>query len=155
MRLVHLADLHLGFRQYQRVAPGGQNQREADIARTFAQTVDRVIALRPDLIVVAGDVFHHPRPTNSAILLAFAQFSRLREALPNTPIIVAAGNHDTPRTIDTGGILQLLAPLGVQPTGSQILPLVLGKEQRALEVAGLLREAGFDVRAIRPPTVRG
>jgi 8-amino-7-oxononanoate synthase len=36
---------------------------------------------------------------------------------------------------------------------SQIVPLILGSEGRALAVAAHLRAAGFDVRAIRPPTV--
>lgn len=36
---------------------------------------------------------------------------------------------------------------------SQIIPVLLGTEARALTVAGALRTAGFDVRAIRPPTV--
>lgn len=48
---------------------------------------------------------------------------------------------------------QLLAPLGAQCKGSPILPLVLGEDRRAMEVAGKLQEAGFDVRGIRPPTV--
>ncbi|HEU4990688.1 MAG TPA: metallophosphoesterase, partial [Gemmatimonadaceae bacterium] len=64
MRVVHLSDLHLGFRQYQRLTPLGANQREADVALTFKRTVDRVIALHPDLVVIAGDVFHSVRPTN-------------------------------------------------------------------------------------------
>ena len=46
MRLVHLSDLHLGYRQYQRLTPGGVNQREADVAATFRTAIDRVIALR-------------------------------------------------------------------------------------------------------------
>lgn len=124
MRVAHLADLHLGFRQYQRVAPGGRNQREADVAATFAAAIDRLIAIRPDAIVVAGDVFHLPRPTNSAILLAFHEFTRLTRSLPDTPVVVVAGNHDTPRTIETGGILQLLEPLGVH---------VVDREARRLE----------------------
>jgi 8-amino-7-oxononanoate synthase len=36
---------------------------------------------------------------------------------------------------------------------SQILPIVLGENERAMGVASALQEAGFDVRAIRPPTV--
>ena len=82
MRLVHLADLHLGFRQYQRLTPAGVNQREADVARSFVRAVDQTIALRPDLVVIAGDVFHTVRPSNPAILHAFKQFVRLRLALP-------------------------------------------------------------------------
>jgi 8-amino-7-oxononanoate synthase len=38
--------------------------------------------------------------------------------------------------------------------GSQIIPIVLGEEERALRVARALQEKGFDVRAIRPPTVK-
>jgi 8-amino-7-oxononanoate synthase len=36
---------------------------------------------------------------------------------------------------------------------SQIIPVVLGDNARALTVAATLQAAGFDVRAIRPPTV--
>ena len=46
-----------------------------------------------------------------------------------------------------------LAPLGVAATGSQILPLVLGEEERTMVIASKVQEAGFDVRGIRPPTV--
>lgn len=113
MRLVHLSDLHLGFRQYQRLTPGGVNQREADVAATFRTVIDRVIALRPDVVVIAGDVFHTVRPTNQAILHAFLQFSRLVRSLPDAVIVMIAGNHDTPRSTETGGILQLLAQLGI------------------------------------------
>ncbi len=113
MRLVHLSDLHLGYRQYQRLTPGGINQREADVAATFRVAIDRVIALRPDAIVIAGDVFHTVRPTNQAILHAFLQFGRLRAALPDAHIVIVAGNHDTPRTTEAGGILQLFGQLGL------------------------------------------
>ena len=113
MRLVHLSDLHLGFRQYQRQTPAGINQREADVASAFARAVDRTIELQPDAVVIAGDVFHTVRPTNPAILHAFSQFSRLKAALPTTPVVVVAGNHDTPRSTETGCILRLFRPLGV------------------------------------------
>jgi 8-amino-7-oxononanoate synthase len=48
---------------------------------------------------------------------------------------------------------RLLSPLGATATGSQILPLVLGEDARAMRVAGALQAAGLDVRGIRPPTV--
>jgi 8-amino-7-oxononanoate synthase len=48
---------------------------------------------------------------------------------------------------------RVLAPCGVAPTGSQILPLILGEDARAMAVAARLQAAGFDVRGIRPPTV--
>jgi exonuclease SbcD len=114
MRLVHLADLHLGFRQFARQTPAGVNQREADVAATCARAIEQVITLRPDLVLVAGDVFHSVRPPNSAILDAFRLFGRLRGALPGTEVILIAGNHDVPRTADAGCILHLFEELGVR-----------------------------------------
>lgn len=46
-----------------------------------------------------------------------------------------------------------LAPLGIAPSGSQIIPVVIGDNARTMRIAGALRAAGFDVRGIRPPTV--
>jgi DNA repair exonuclease SbcCD nuclease subunit len=114
VRLLHFADLHLGFRQYQRQTPAGINLREADVAQALTRAVDLGISRTPDVIVVAGDVFHQVRPTNPAILHAFAQFARMRQALPSTEIVMVAGNHDTPRSSETVCILRLFAQLGVR-----------------------------------------
>jgi DNA repair exonuclease SbcCD nuclease subunit len=114
VRLVHLADLHLGYRQYHRLTASGLNQREADVAGTFVRALDQVIALKPDVIVVAGDVFHTVRPGNPAIIHAFVQLGRLREALPDTLIVMIAGNHDQPRASETGSILALFKQLGIR-----------------------------------------
>lgn len=46
-----------------------------------------------------------------------------------------------------------LGRLGVAPTGTQIQPVILGLNARATEAARRLQAAGFDCRAIRPPTV--
>jgi DNA repair exonuclease SbcCD nuclease subunit len=113
MRLVHLADIHLGFRQYQRQTPTGINQREADVANSLRRVIDKVIELRPDVVLIAGDVFHTVRPTNPAILHAFREFRRLVDMLPDSRVVMIAGNHDTPRTSETGCILGLFQSLGV------------------------------------------
>ena len=113
MRLIHISDLHLGFRQFQRVTPSGINQREADVASVFRSLVDKIIALKPELVCIAGDVFHQVRPSNPAILHAFQQFARLVTALPGTDIVVIAGNHDLPRSAETGCILRLFRQLNV------------------------------------------
>ena len=113
MRLVHLSDLHLGYRQYQRLTTAGINQREADVARAFRNAIEKTIELAPDVVVVAGDVFHNVRPTNPAILTAFGLFARLKSSLPGTEVVIVAGNHDTPRTAETGCILKLFEPLGI------------------------------------------
>lgn len=113
MRIAHLADLHLGYRRFARLTPRGLNQREADVAQAFVAAIDGVIAERPDAVLVAGDLFHQVRPTNSAILLAMRQFARLQRALPEAPVIVIAGNHDTPRSSDTVSIFGVLHELGL------------------------------------------
>ena len=124
MKLAHIADPHLGIRQYHRQTPAGINQREADIAQAFRLAVDGVIAARPDAVVVAGDLFHSVRPTNAAIVFAFRQFQRLREALPEAPIVLIAGNHDTPRSTETGSILRLFEELGVDVATDEARRLV-------------------------------
>ena len=112
MKLAHLADLHLGYRQFDRQNARGANQREADVAEAFRRAVDDLLEQRPDLIVFAGDIFHSVRPTNPAILFLFQQLQRLRVALPATPVVLVAGDHDTPRTSETGSILKLYEAVG-------------------------------------------
>ncbi|HEX6367347.1 MAG TPA: exonuclease SbcCD subunit D [Longimicrobium sp.] len=107
MKIAHLADLHLGYRAYHRVNARGGNVRESDVADAFRQAVNRMVELRPDLVLVAGDVFHTVRPSNSSIADAFRQFSLLADRLPDVPIVMIAGNHDSPRSADTGNILNL------------------------------------------------
>ena len=45
------------------------------------------------------------------------------------------------------------AATGMQASRSQILPVVIGDNRRAVLIAERLRSEGFDVRPIRPPTV--
>lgn len=114
MKLVHFSDIHLGYRQYQRQTPTGLNQREADIAAAFRKTIEKTIELQPDLVVIGGDVFHNVRPTNPAILHAYKQFSRLVEMLPDAIVVMVAGNHDLPRSSETGCLLGLFQTLGIR-----------------------------------------
>jgi 8-amino-7-oxononanoate synthase len=46
-----------------------------------------------------------------------------------------------------------LGPLGATVTGTQVMPLLVGDDRAALDLAVAVQRAGFDVRAIRPPTV--
>ncbi|MCL1965787.1 MAG: metallophosphoesterase, partial [Candidatus Bathyarchaeota archaeon] len=55
---VHVSDLHLGYSQY------GLEVRRQDFDNVFAELVDRVVELRPDFLVITGDLFHQPRPSN-------------------------------------------------------------------------------------------
>ena len=141
MRIAHLADLHLGFRQYHRLNPNGINQREADVANAFRSAVDGILLEQPDAVIVAGDLFHTVRPTNQAIVFAFKQFQRLREGLPKAPIIVIAGNHDTPRSSETGSILKLFEELGIDVAADKERRFVYPELQ--LSVLAVPHEAFF------------
>ena len=48
---------------------------------------------------------------------------------------------------------ELLAKTGIVASGSQIQPVILGADTRAVAIAGAMQQRGFDIRAIRPPTV--
>ena len=45
------------------------------------------------------------------------------------------------------------ARCGVAPSGSQIVPVIVGSDKRATALASAMRGYGYDIRAIRPPTV--
>ncbi|MBZ7926964.1 8-amino-7-oxononanoate synthase [Ensifer adhaerens] len=47
----------------------------------------------------------------------------------------------------------LAETLGIEGSGSQILPVIVGDNGRAVRIAARMRVEGFDIRAIRPPTV--
>jgi 8-amino-7-oxononanoate synthase len=46
-----------------------------------------------------------------------------------------------------------LGALGASASGSQIIPFIIGRDDRTMALAETLQAAGFDVRGIRPPTV--
>lgn len=52
-----------------------------------------------------------------------------------------------------GHAQRVLAPLGATASGSQIIPVVIGRDDRTMAAATALQTAGFDVRGIRPPSV--
>ncbi len=48
---------------------------------------------------------------------------------------------------------QLAESCGVEPTGTHIQPIVVGADERATRLATAMQARGFDIRAVRPPTV--
>jgi predicted phosphodiesterase len=150
LKLAHLADLHLGFRQFDRQTPKGINQRESDIAEVFRRAVDDLLEQKPDVIVIAGDLFHSVRPTNAAIMFCFRQLHRLRAGLPETPIVVIAGEHDTPRSTETGAILRLYEALGVEIAVEEARRIILSKRDCAVLAVPQQALAKAERPALRP-----
>ena len=107
MILAHLADLHLGFRAYPR-AERGHNVREGDVCDAFLRAVDELTRLGPDAVLIAGDVFDRPDPPPRALVTLTKGLQTLRDALPGTPVLIAAGPRDMPVRLGDPGVLGAL-----------------------------------------------
>jgi exonuclease SbcD len=97
---VHAADLHLGYSQY------GLEVRREDFDRAFQELVDKTVELRPDFVIIAGDLFHQPRPSNTTLENGIRNFNRLREA--GIPVLTVDGSHDSAPNSITGTIMNPL-----------------------------------------------
>jgi len=82
--------------------------RERDVAAAFERASQEVVRLRPDVVVVAGDVFDRPDPPASAVVALARGLETLRVALPETPVLMVAGPRDTPRRPGDPGALAVL-----------------------------------------------
>jgi len=102
---VHVADLHLGYSQY------GLEVRREDFDKVFQELVDRAIELKPDFVIIAGDLFHTARPSNVTLENAIRSFSRLREA--GIPVLTVDGSHDSAPNMVTGTIIYPLDSAGL------------------------------------------
>lgn len=110
LTVCHLSDVHLGYRRYNRLTKAGLNQREVDVNLAFQEAITRIIALKPDVVVIAGDLFHSVRPSNSVITFCFRQLRRLaRES--SAEVVIVGGNHEAPKRADTGSVLQILSEI--------------------------------------------
>lgn len=107
IRIAHIADTHLGYSAYGKADPvSGRNQRAVDFETSFEAAITDVLEREVDLLVHAGDVFHHTRPSWSTVAHFLRQMRRVEDA--GIDAVVIAGNHDTPRLRTTGSVYGLL-----------------------------------------------
>jgi len=102
---VHAADMHLGYAQY------NLDVRREDFNAAFQEVVDKTIELRPDFMILAGDLFQHARPLNTTLETAITNFRRLRDA--GIPVLTVDGSHDSAPNVITGTILNPLDSAGL------------------------------------------
>lgn len=110
MRIVHLADTHLGHRFLSKVDKDGRNIREQDVYAAFRAAIERILELKPDAVVHAGDLFESFHPSTEALAVALDGFARLQEA--DIPVVITSGNHSTPRFRATTHVFSLLERYG-------------------------------------------
>ena len=109
MKILHVADTHIGYSAYHKVDNNGLNQREMDVYDSFRQFVDYAVEKKPDLILHSGDLFDTVRPTNRAISFALQQLIRISKE--GIPIVIISGNHETPKLRETGSVFRIFEHL--------------------------------------------
>ncbi|MBO8140600.1 MAG: DNA repair exonuclease [Firmicutes bacterium] len=91
VRVLHLADLHLGWTPRFLGSRAGERQRERDGLLTRA--VDWVLTeSAADMVVIAGDLFETHRPEPGLLGRVVADLARLVEA--GVAVVTVPGNHD-------------------------------------------------------------
>ncbi len=109
MRILHFSDTHLGFQAFDVVNDAGINAREQDVYDAFEKVVDRIIELKPEVVIHSGDFFHRPSPSNRALTFGLEQLRRVCDL--KIPVVIIAGNHETPKTIYNSPILRAFRSL--------------------------------------------
>ncbi|HMX41147.1 MAG TPA: exonuclease SbcCD subunit D [Saprospiraceae bacterium] len=113
-RILHFSDTHLGYQAFDKVTPSGVNAREQDVYDAFERVVERILDLRPQVVVHSGDFFHRPSPSNRALTFGLEQLRRIAQA--GIPTVIIAGNHETPKTVYNSPILRALRSIdGIYP----------------------------------------
>jgi len=97
MKLIHIADTHLGLAAFSRLDPAtGMNLREKQIYDNFLTAVDEIIRQKPDALIHAGDLFDVVKPKTKAYTTVLEALERLHAA--GIPLIIIAGNHSMAKT---------------------------------------------------------
>jgi len=123
----------LGYAAYRQTSENGYNQREEDVLAALAQAIDKIIELRPDFVIHAGDLFHTVRPTNRIIHFAIEQILRLVRA--QIPTVIISGNHETPKQRYIGNVFKILE--GVRdalPAGQNLLQIVYKMQYETIKI---------------------
>ena len=102
MKLMHLSDLHLG-----------KTLCGYSMLDDQRHILDRILEItqeqKPDVILIAGDVFDRSAPSAEAVALLDDFMTQL--AAYRIPILMISGNHDSPERIAYGG--RIMAQNGI------------------------------------------
>jgi len=124
MKFAHIADVHLGYEQY------NQPWRAEDFAKAFRAVAEKAVERDVDFVVIAGDLFHRSLPSPRTIKEAVETLWIFRKE--NIPVFAVEGNHDkTSRDISAYHLLESLGLLNV--IGLRRSP-VSGDNVRSLKV---------------------
>ena len=97
MKIVHCSDLHLGKR-----FSGNKDyvkKRYMDFFNAFATFVDKVEEIKPDICLIAGDIFDKKEINPDILSKTEYLFKRLKDNVKKD-IIAIEGNHDNSRILE-------------------------------------------------------
>lgn len=89
MKFFHLSDLHIGKQLHR------YNLKE-DQETILREVVAYAKELRPDAILIAGDIYDKSVPSAEAVTIFDKFLTDLSEITPVIPILIISGNHDSP-----------------------------------------------------------
>lgn len=107
MRFIHTADWHLGRLFHAR-------SLLEDQAHLLDQFVAQVHALRPDAVLIAGDVYDRAVPPPEAVALLDDVLARI-VIDAGVPVVMIAGNHDSAQRLEFGA--RLMSAQGLHVAG--------------------------------------
>ena len=93
MIFFHLSDLHIGLKLVNR-------SMKEDQEFILDQIVRKAQQVKPDAVVIAGDIYDKSAPSAESVELFDHFLSDLNQVVPNASILVISGNHDSPQRID-------------------------------------------------------
>lgn len=88
MKFFHLSDLHIGLKLFNR------DLRE-DQEYILRQITDIAVREQPQAVVIAGDIYDKAVPSAEAVEVFDRFIAELNSALPDTAVMMIAGNHDS------------------------------------------------------------
>lgn len=88
MKFFHLSDLHIGKHLHL------YNMMEDQIY-ILGQVIQKAKELRPDAIVISGDIYDKSVPSGEAYRLFDSFLNGLADITPMIPVFIIAGNHDS------------------------------------------------------------
>ncbi len=108
MKILHTSDWHIG----RRLGRHDRTQEFRDVLDEVARIADEHAV---DLVLVSGDIFDRPIPPVDALALGIETMVRLAE---RRPVVVVAGNHDSPDLFEALGPLLRDQGRGVHLVGT-------------------------------------
>ena len=138
MKLLHIADIHLGMENYGRIDTStGLHTRLKDFIKCFSYAINIALEEKADLVIFTGDAYKNSNPNPTHQREFARQIYRLSEA--EIPVIMINGNHDNPVSFGRATSLDIFDILNVSGVRVVTKPEVLNIETKAgsVQIFGL------------------